>query len=48
MLEPQVFDYISSDHTIWEREPMEGLAAQNQLMAFKTLWLLAPDGQPAG
>jgi len=35
VLEPQVFDYISDDQTIWEREPMEGLAAENQLMAFK-------------
>jgi len=35
VLEPQIFDYISSDETIWEREPMEALAACNQLMAFK-------------
>lgn len=35
VLEPQVFEYIDGDLTIWEREPMENLAAQKQLMAFK-------------
>lgn len=35
VLEPQVFDYIEGDQTIWEREPLESLAAQNQLMAYK-------------
>lgn len=35
VLEPQVFDYIDGDQTIWEREPLENLAAQNQLMAYK-------------
>jgi len=35
VLEPQVFDYIDGDQTIWEREPMEKLAAQKQLMAYK-------------
>lgn len=35
VLEPQIFDYIDGDQTIWEREPLESLAAQNQLMAYK-------------
>ena len=35
MLEPQIFDYIEGDQTQWEREPMEGLARDRQLMAYK-------------
>lgn len=35
VLEPKIFDYIDGDLTIWEREPLESLAAQNQLMAYK-------------
>ncbi|GGH65554.1 glucose-1-phosphate cytidylyltransferase [Filimonas zeae] len=33
--EPNVFDYIEGDATIWEKEPMEQLAGENQLAAFK-------------
>ena len=33
--EPQVFDYITGDETFWEREPMENLAKQNQLVAYQ-------------
>ncbi len=32
--EPEVFDYIDGDATIWEREPLEGLAKDGQLMAY--------------
>jgi len=35
VLEPQVFDYIADDETRFEREPLERLAADNQLMAFR-------------
>lgn len=35
VLEPQIFDYIENDTTIWERSPMENLAKDNQLRAFK-------------
>jgi glucose-1-phosphate cytidylyltransferase len=35
VLEPQIFDMIDGDQTIWEREPLENMAAQNQLMAYK-------------
>ena len=35
VLEPAIFDYIESDHTQWEREPMERLAAEGQLMAYR-------------
>lgn len=33
--EPQVFDYIEGDNTIFEKSPMEKLAADGQMMAFK-------------
>lgn len=35
VLEPEVFDYIDGDETQWEREPLERLAAEGQLMAYK-------------
>jgi len=35
VLEPQVFDYIDGDSTLFEREPLESLAADGQLMAYK-------------
>ncbi|WP_337186762.1 glucose-1-phosphate cytidylyltransferase [Phenylobacterium sp.] len=35
VLNPAVLDRIDGDPTIWEREPLEGLAADGQLMAFR-------------
>jgi len=35
VLEPGVFDYIEGDDTQWEREPLERLAQDGQLMAFR-------------
>jgi glucose-1-phosphate cytidylyltransferase len=35
VLSPNVFDFIDGDSTIWERAPMERLAASNHLMGFK-------------
>lgn len=35
VLEPEVIDYIDGDDTIWERGPLERLAADGQLMAYK-------------
>lgn len=35
VLEPEVFKYIDGDDTQWEKEPLERLAAENQLMAYK-------------
>ncbi len=35
VLEPQVLDYIEGDQTQWEREPMERLAREGQLMAYR-------------
>jgi len=33
--EPKIFDYIEDDSTIWEREPLEKIASDRQLAAFK-------------
>lgn len=34
VLSPKVIDYIDGDSTLWEREPMERLAAAGELSAF--------------
>jgi glucose-1-phosphate cytidylyltransferase len=35
VLEPQVLDYIEGDACLWERGPVERLAADGQLMAYR-------------
>jgi glucose-1-phosphate cytidylyltransferase len=35
VLEPEVFDYIDGDDTHFEKEPLERLAAEGQLMAYR-------------
>ena len=35
VLEPEVFDYIQGDETVWERDPLEALAHDGQLSAYK-------------
>ncbi|MBI4707819.1 MAG: glucose-1-phosphate cytidylyltransferase [Candidatus Omnitrophica bacterium] len=35
VLEPQIFNYIEGDDTFWEREPLEQLAKNGQLKAYK-------------
>ncbi len=35
VLEPEIFDYIKGDEVPWEREPLETLAKEGQLMAYK-------------
>ena len=35
VLEPGVFDYIDGDLSQWEREPLEHLARDGQLMAYR-------------
>jgi glucose-1-phosphate cytidylyltransferase len=35
VLEPGVFDYIDGDDTVWEQEPLERLARDGQLMAYR-------------
>lgn len=34
VLEPGIFDYIEGDATVWERSPLEHLAADRQLSAY--------------
>jgi glucose-1-phosphate cytidylyltransferase len=40
VLEPAVIDYIDGDDTQWEREPLERLAREGQLMAYphRSFW----------
>ena len=35
VLEPEVIDYIADDDTIWERGPLENLAKEGQLSAYR-------------
>ena len=35
ILSPKVIDYIKDDQTIWEREPLETLTKEEQLVAYK-------------
>lgn len=35
VLEPQVLDYIDSDYTVFEREPLETLAKERKMAAYK-------------
>jgi glucose-1-phosphate cytidylyltransferase len=35
VMEPAVFDYIKGDETVFERDPLERLAADSQLMAYR-------------
>src|ERR1700758_602158 len=35
VLEPEVFDYIDGDATHWEKEPLERLSREGQLMAYR-------------
>ena len=41
VLEPNVFDYLKGDSTIWEREPLENLTKKGQLSVFvhKGFWV---------
>jgi glucose-1-phosphate cytidylyltransferase len=34
ILEPQIFDLIEDDATVWEQQPIEGLASRGQLTAY--------------
>lgn len=40
VLEPKVFDYIEGDDTVFEREPLERLSAEGELMSYthKGFW----------
>ena len=35
VLEPEIFDYIDGDSTVFEKEPLQAVAAKGQLMAYK-------------
>jgi len=35
VLEPKIFDYIEGDETLWERKPVENLAKDGELIAYK-------------
>jgi glucose-1-phosphate cytidylyltransferase len=35
VLEPEVIDFIDGEETVWEREPLERLAAAGELMAWR-------------
>ena len=35
VLEPQIFDYLEDDNTVFEKEPLEKLSTNNQLSAYK-------------
>ncbi|WP_148702312.1 sugar phosphate nucleotidyltransferase [Nitrosopumilus piranensis] len=35
VLEPDIFDYIEGDNTVWEKTPLEKLACEENLSAFK-------------
>jgi glucose-1-phosphate cytidylyltransferase len=35
VLQPEIFDYIDNDSTIFEKEPLEQLASDHSLMAYK-------------
>ena len=35
ILSPKVLDYLVDDNTVWEQEPLMGLASEGELMAFE-------------
>jgi glucose-1-phosphate cytidylyltransferase len=35
VLEPEIFDYIDNDSTVWEKAPMENLAIDGKLSAYQ-------------
>ena len=35
VVEPEIFDFIEDESTVWEQEPLQRLAQQSQLSAFK-------------
>lgn len=35
VMEPQIFDYIKDDHTVFEKEPLETVAQMGELKAYK-------------
>lgn len=42
VLQPDIFEYIAGDETIFERDPMENMAKDGQLIAYKHLGFWQP------
>lgn len=42
VLEPEIFDYIKNESTVWEHEPLEQLAQEGHLYAYKYTGLYQP------
>jgi glucose-1-phosphate cytidylyltransferase len=42
VLEPSVFDYIDGDDTVWEQQPMEQLAQEGELSAYRHVGFWQP------
>ncbi len=34
VVNPEIFNYIEGDHTVFEKEPLQRLAAEGQLMSY--------------
>ena len=35
VMEPKIFEYIEGDDTVWEKEPLENLAREGNVAAYK-------------
>ena len=42
VLEPEIFDYLKDDTTVWEKEPLEKLAEEKQLSVYKNTGFWQP------
>ncbi|PKD16250.1 glucose-1-phosphate cytidylyltransferase [Salegentibacter salinarum] len=40
--QPEVFDYIKNDHTVFEKEPLESLAKEGEMAAYKHMGFWKP------
>jgi glucose-1-phosphate cytidylyltransferase len=46
VLEPEIFDYIQEDNIPWEEKPLENLAKDNQIIAYKHYGFWKPMDTP--
>lgn len=42
VLEPEIFNYLTNDSTVWEEEPLRNLAKEGKLSAFKHVGFYQP------
>ena len=35
VMKPEIFEYIEGDNTVWEKEPLENLAREGHVVAYK-------------